>query len=527
MKQSLTEQSLRELNKQLEERTAELQKSYSLLEAAMNATVDGLLAVDRQGNVVSANRRFFELWGMPRDRAGGWTKDTMMAFVRPLLVEPDVFAGAIQHLNEHPELESFDVVNLKDGRTFERHSRPQILGDAIVGRVSSYRDITRQEQTEQALRENVERLQLAQQAAHIGAFEWNIQTGVNTWTPELEAMYGLAPGAFPRTQPAWENLVHPDDRAHAVASVREALASGFAVEDQWRVIWPDGSVHWLLGRFQTFHEEVGRPARLTGVNVDVTQRKRAEDQMNLLRDELAHVARFVTLGEIASGLAHELNQPLTAIHLDANSALHLGEGLGSAEFQGCLKRMSEQSFRAGEIIRRMRSFILRNPTSHVSTNLNPLVREVLSMLAADLRQGHVELELDLDDRLPKVDVDGIQIQQVLVNLVRNALEAMTTTPENVHRLVIRSEGIQEGARVSISDTGCGIAPAIAAKLFHPFQTTRSSGLGLGLAICRTLVEAHHGRIEAHAKPEGGTTFSFWLPAAKKTDANDERDRPGE
>ena len=140
-------------------------------------------------------------------------------------------------------------------------------------------DITKRQQAEQALRRSEERLLLAQQVAKIGTFEWNIQTGVNTWTPELEAMYGLPPGGFAGTQPAWEDLVHPDDRPEAVRRVKQAFETGEPVEGKWRVVWPDGSVHWLAGRWQVFKDEAGHPLRMTGMNIDITARQRAEESL--------------------------------------------------------------------------------------------------------------------------------------------------------------------------------------------------------------------------------------------------------
>jgi len=153
-----------------------------------------------------------------------------------------------------------------------------------VGLATVSRDVTERKRAEEALRESEQRLRLATEAAKIGAFDWNIQTGVNVWTPKLEAMYGLARGEFGRTQPAWEQLVHPCDRAGAVAKVEETLATGEQVEHEWRVLWPDGSVHWISGLFQAFKDATGKPLRMTGVNIDITARKSAEEALRGLAE---------------------------------------------------------------------------------------------------------------------------------------------------------------------------------------------------------------------------------------------------
>jgi PAS domain S-box-containing protein len=174
-----------------------------------------------------------------------------------------------------------------------------VLHDA-AGRMTSVMslvlDVTEQKQAEAALHESEERLRLAQQAANIGAFEWNVQTGVNVWTPELEAMHGLAPGEFGKTQSSWEQLVHPEDRARAVDWVNQTLQTGEPVESEWRVVWPDGSVHWIAGRFQAFKGAAGKPVRLSGVNMDITARKQAEEALRQSREDLDRAQRVGQIG---------------------------------------------------------------------------------------------------------------------------------------------------------------------------------------------------------------------------------------
>jgi PAS domain S-box-containing protein len=244
---------------------------------------------------------------------------------------------------------------------------------------------------------------------------------------------------------------------------------------------------------------------------DITERKQSESQVSDLRENLAHASRLGTLGEIASGLAHELNQPLAAIHLDANTVQFLCTELESPHLHGCARRISEQSFRAGEIIRRMRSLIRQDSSARTTDDMNRLIREVLGLLADYLAENAVTVELNLVEHLPPVVVDRIQIQQVLVNLIRNAAEAMAHNVDAARILTVRTERLASEIRVSVGDTGCGLDRKIIPKLFFPFQTTKATGLGLGLSICRTLVEAHDGRIEGHPNAGRGTIFLFTVP----------------
>jgi two-component system sensor kinase FixL len=242
------------------------------------------------------------------------------------------------------------------------------------------------------------------------------------------------------------------------------------------------------------------------------ERNKAIEQTAALREQLAHIARVGTLGEMAAGMAHELNQPLTAIHFEAQAALELPPREAAAGMQQALATIAEQSLRAGEIVRRMRTFARRGESRREITDLRPLVQEVHALLAHDLRLNGIETTESLEEA-PQVYVDRIEVQQVLVNLMRNAIEAMTHTAMRERRLAIEMRSTGQGVRVSIADSGRGIDPDIAPRLFHPFQSTKPSGLGLGLSICQSLIEAHGGRMGTAPHQGPGATFFFELPAA--------------
>jgi two-component system sensor kinase FixL len=243
------------------------------------------------------------------------------------------------------------------------------------------------------------------------------------------------------------------------------------------------------------------------------ERRHAVEQTARLREQLAHIARVGTLGEMAAGLAHELNQPLTAIHLEASTALELNPDGVPDDLRDGLARIGEQSMRAGDIVRRMRTFARRGHARREAISVGQLIHEVLALLDHDLRHSGVETIVRVPDALPPALVDRIELQQVLVNLIRNALEAMSARPIDVRRLTITAEAAGDLLRVSIADTGGGVEPAVLAKLFHPFETTKAAGMGLGLSICQSLIEANGGRVGAGPHPAGGALFFFEVPAA--------------
>jgi C4-dicarboxylate-specific signal transduction histidine kinase len=241
------------------------------------------------------------------------------------------------------------------------------------------------------------------------------------------------------------------------------------------------------------------------------ERNKAIEQSAALREQLAHIARVGTLGEMAAGLAHELNQPLTAMHFEATAVLEQADS-SSESMREALATIADQSLRAGEIVRRMRTFARRSDARREITDLAPVIREVLALVAHDLRLNGINTEESLAE-VPPVFVDRIEVQQVLVNLIRNAIEAMANTAMAERLLTIDMRRTERRVRVSVGDSGHGIDPEIEPRLFHPFQTTKPSGLGLGLSICQSLIEAHGGRMGIAPKPGAGAVFFFELPAA--------------
>ncbi|MCE5278342.1 MAG: ATP-binding protein [Planctomycetaceae bacterium] len=249
---------------------------------------------------------------------------------------------------------------------------------------------------------------------------------------------------------------------------------------------------------------------------EIVERQRAQDESRQHQAELAHVARVSTMGEMATGLAHELNQPLGAIAGFAEGALRLMESDKATPqtLHTVLGEVSEQARRAGRIIQRLRSFVASGQPRTEPHRLRPLMEELVDLVAAELRQKQIDFHLDVSDALPQVQVDAIQTQQVLLNLIRNAIEALEQTRGPARRIDVTAALPQDGAVVvSVCDSGPGCPPESIEKMFDAFFTTKSSGLGMGLSISRSIIEAHGGRIWAAANPGGGLAVHFSIPTS--------------
>jgi two-component system sensor kinase FixL len=309
------------------------------------------------------------------------------------------------------------------------------------------------------------------------------------------------------------SIVHPDDRPIALARVQR-LVSGQEDTSEFRIVTKLGEVRWI--------RESGRPEtdangvlRVYGAAQDVTERKVAEEEARARQAELAHVLRLGTMGEMAAGLAHEINQPLSAIVSFARGCTRrLRSGIGEvALLLDPIEEIAKQAMRANEIVQRLLLFVRKQKPARDLASIGDLVQEVTHLLGGEVRKRGVHLRLELASDLPPVEVDRIQIEQVILNLVRNALEATQRCGDDEALLVIRTERDDGYIAVAVTDQGEGLTEEQVKQVFEPFFTTKKSGLGMGLAISRSIVRAHGGRIAASANPDGGATFRFTLPVA--------------
>jgi C4-dicarboxylate-specific signal transduction histidine kinase len=250
----------------------------------------------------------------------------------------------------------------------------------------------------------------------------------------------------------------------------------------------------------------------------VRSRKRAEEKLRDTRAELAHMARLTTMGELAASIAHEVNQPLGAIVGNADICLRWLDGpeIDVAQLREALNDIAGDGHRASQVISRIRSLVKKHVPEKSPVDLAEIAREVVALVSHEAQRKRVIVRSQFDELLPAVMGDRVQLQQVLLNLAMNGIEAMNDIDEDRRELVVRTEVFDTSVSVAVSDRGVGIDPAQAEQIFKPFHTTKSAGMGMGLAISRSIIESHSGKLWAESNRGGGATFKFSLPAADES-----------
>lgn len=401
----------------------------------------------------------------------------------------------------------------------EREWSPDLVGRLrLVAQV--FANTLARKWTDQALREGEERLNLATAAADAGLWVLN-ETGTTFWiNAKITAMFGLPP-ADEIPVDRFIALVHPEDQNRVQKVLTHALDTLDMTAVEYRVVHPDGSIRWMQSRGRLCRPARGGTDRLMGITADITERKRTELEANELRGELAHVTRLSTMGELAASLAHEVNQPLAAILSNAQAARRFlaAPDADMNAIRDILDDIVRDDKRASAVIQRLRAMVrkdMANTAERVS--LNDLVREVEQLLNSELIGRSVETELRLSPTLPPVFANSVEMQQVLLNLMLNAMDAMQDQPAGQRRITIETVAENKSARVRVHDTGPGIPLEVMADVFRPFFTTKQHGLGMGLAVCRSIIENHGGRLWMENPTGGGALFQFEIPAAQELPA---------
>lgn len=372
---------------------------------------------------------------------------------------------------------------------------------------------TARRRAERALRKSAQRIALAATAGDLGFWHLNIKTGRRWMSDQALRLFGIDPGTK-LEEGSFLELVHPDDRERVRVARDATLTSGAALDQELRVLLNDGSIRWIHATAHTVRDRAGVPEEIVGVFVDVTERRQAELEAQEQQRHLAHLSRVAAVAELSGAIAHELNQPLASITANAQAASRMmtnGSTMDVDELLAISRDIVDDSQRAGAVIQRIRSLMRNDPPAMEALRLSDLADEVLAITRGELLEHGVASELDLGAEHVFVLGDRVQLQQVLVNLIVNACDAMAGVNQADRRLRIGANTQSGIAHIAISDTGHGIEPGQTERLFEPFVSSKPGGLGLGLAISRKLVFAHGGRLWAENNAEGGATFHVTLP----------------
>lgn len=378
----------------------------------------------------------------------------------------------------------------------------------------------RRRTAEKLVAESRERLALISSMSGFGFWSWDAATDQVWASTHARGILGLDADA-PLVPDALLAQIHPDDRAKVLQAIRAPSSSGATMEGatmemELRVLEPRGEIRWITAKACSHRSETGAVQRLAGYVVDDCQRKRASAELLKMQQKLTHLTRVALLGELSGALAHELQQPLTAILCNAQAAqlLVAKDKLDLEELREILQEIVSDDKHAGQIIQRLRALLMRGEMQVQRLEIGELLRDVLTLARGTLMERNVQLNTRIENGVPEVQGDRVELQQVLLNLVLNACESMSANPARDRRIeiVAARDADPDVVRFSVLDCGTGIGGEELERVFDPFFTTKEGGLGLGLAICQSIIGAHGGRLWATNRSDRGAAFHFTLQA---------------
>jgi two-component system sensor kinase FixL len=486
-------------------------------QALMDAAVDAVVVIDHHGVIMGINESTSRMFGYRTDELLGEN-------VRLLMPEPDRSAhdGYIARYLRTREPRVIGIgrevtARRRDGTIFPiRLSVGQVADSVPPSFVGLMRDVTSEHEAVAALKLERDRARAFLELHDSILLELDTQRRVRDINARGSELLG-APAAEIIGQEWSHFMCGETERERARLLLASALSSGVSREREFDCRDMSGNPRRIYWRTIALRTAGGEPAGWLCSGADVTEWAQREHHAHLAQDRLTRVARLATMGEMAAGVAHEINQPLTAITTYARACERYLEKPAPdlAEVREAVREINAEGMRAGEIIRRLRQMVrVDAPDEQTSLDINGTVRDLESLLQSDARSHDAQLRFDLQPGLPPVEGNAVHLQQVVLNLVRNALEALLAHPAGTRSVELATAlGDAGDVEIRVSDNGPGVDPSIADRMFDPFSTTKSAGTGLGLAISRTIVQSHRGTIGSQARTPQGATFIVRLPAA--------------
>jgi len=491
--------------------------------AILNTVAEPLVVLSGDQRIQSANRAFYTLFGVSRDETQGASLYELgnRAFdLAPLRRQLRKLLAGSRRLQP---VEVDQVATTEGQRILVLDARPLSFPGHSERRVLvTFEDITVRKQAEAAkdlrseeeLRRSEAFLAEGQRLSLTGSFSWKVATDEITWSEELYRIYELEVGV-PVTLDLIRTRVHPEDVSliEKMKMVEQLPDGGDDFEWQYRLLMPDQSIKYMHAVAHAIRDHTDQLEYIAVVQ-DVTARRRSEEALAKARSELAKVSRAMSLGVLTASIAHEVNQPLSGIITNAGTCLRMLDG-DTPDVEGAretARRIIRDGNRASDVITRLRALYSKEELTLERLDLNEVARQVIALSLSDLQRNRVVLQSQLGEDLPLITGDRIQLQQVILNLLRNACDAMAEVRDRPRDLVIRAE--REGGdrvRLSVRDAGVGIDCESMNKLLDAFYTTKSDGMGIGLSVSRSIIERHGGRLWAERHEGPGATFSFSIP----------------
>ncbi len=491
--------------------------------AILNTVAEPLVVLSAEQRIQSGNRAFYTMFGVSRDETHGVPLSELgngafeHAPLRTQLAEMLAGGQAFQ------PVEVDHVLTRMGQRTLLLDARPlSFPGHAERRVLVTFQDITARKQAEAAkdlrseeeLRRSEAFLAEAQRLSSIGSFSWKVATDHITWSDQLYRIYELEIGV-PVTLELIRTRVHPEDVSlfEKMKMIDQACGGVNDFEWQYRLLMPDHSIKYLHAVAHAIRDRDGQLEYIAAIQ-DITERRRSEEALSKARSELAHVARVTTLGTLTASIAHEVNQPLSGIITNAGTCLRMldAEPPNLDGARETARRTIRDGYRASDVITRLRALFGKRNTTTESVDLNDAAREVIVLYSSELEENGVLLRTEFADDLPLVTGDRVQLQQVILNLLRNASDAMSVVDDRPRQLLVKTDRPEgDRVRLTLQDSGVGFDPRATDRLFEAFYTTKHGGMGIGLSVSRSIIENHRGHLWGTLNDGAGATFSFSIP----------------
>jgi PAS domain S-box-containing protein len=505
------ERSLVEEKLHQEER--ELQRSEARKAAILESALDCIVMIDHEGCITEFNPAAEHTFGYRRDEVVG--KHMADVIIPPSLREKHrhgfaryLATGEARVLGKRIEMTAVRA----DGSVFPVElAITRIPLEGAPSFTGYLRDITESKRVEQELRRSEAFLAEAQHLSRTGSFSWRVVTDEITWSEQLYRIFQIDQDA----QVTFELIgtrIHPEDLSVFREHIDRSRRDGSNVQLEFRLQMPDGALKYV--HVVAHSRGDGGELEYIGAVQDVTERRSSEEALSRARFELSHVARVTSLGVLTASIAHEVNQPLSGIVTNASTCLRMlaADPPNVDGARETARRTIRDGNRASEVITRLRALYGKKEPTIESVDLNEATREVIALAFSELQRNRIILRPELAEDLPLVAGDRVQLQQVILNLIRNGSDAMSSVDDRPRQLLISTER-DEGDRVSLTvqDAGTGFDPQAVDRLFEGFYTTKNDGMGIGLSVSRSIIESHHGRLWATLNNGPGAAFSFSLP----------------